>query len=435
MRTGSRGSGPESPWGAGCREADEGNDPSMRDPLEERTGHVRRALAGWALLAAVAGLIVLTVVEPDSRVPMALVVGIIAMIMLHEAGHFIAARRTGMKATEFFLGFGPRIWSFRRGETEFGVKAIPLGGYVRIIGMHNLEEVPPEDEPRTYRRQRARSRLIVVLAGVTVNVLLAVVLLSIMVTGRGEVPDGLSTKVSGIVVDSAAHVAGLSTGDRIVAIDGRKVDGWDDLKRRIEQRPDVATTITVRRNGEKLDIAATPRGEDGRGFLGVSPSTAFRSVNAVQAVPESFRIIGSMTVGTVKGIGKLFTPDGVERYSRNFSSDAPKEGSRADLERPRSIVGIVDQGSELIGGDFWALLGLLGGISLILALFNVLPLLPFDGGHAAIVVYEAIASRVRGREIRVDYVKLQPVAVLVLAVFLTLGLSAMFLDVRQAIGQ
>ncbi len=407
----------------------------MRDPLEEPTGHVGRAVAGWCLLASVVGLGVLAVVEPDSRVPLALVVGIIGMIMLHEAGHFIAARRTGMKATEFFLGFGPRIWSFRRGETEFGVKAIPLGGYVRIIGMHNLEEVPPEDEPRTYRRQRARSRLIVVLAGVVVNVLLAVLLLSIMVTGRGEVPDGLSTRVSAIVVDSAAHVAGLSTGDRIVAIDGRAVDGWEDLKRQIELRPDTPTTITVIRHGERLDVEATPRGEDGRGFLGVSPSTAFRSVNALEAVPESFRIIGSMTVGTAEGIGKLFTPSGVERYSRNFSSDAPKEGSRADLERPRSIVGIVDQGSQLIGGDFWALLGLLGGISLILALFNVLPLLPFDGGHAAIVVYEAIASKFRGREVRVDYVKLQPLAVLVLALFLTLGLSAMFLDVRQAIGQ
>jgi membrane-associated protease RseP (regulator of RpoE activity) len=138
-----------------------------------------------------------------------------------------------------------------------------------------------------------------------------------------------------------------------------------------------------------------------------------------------------VTVGTARGIGRIFTPAGVERYSKHFTTDAPEEGSPADLERPRSLIGIVDEGSSIVAGNFWALLWLLGAISLVLALFNLLPLLPFDGGHAVVVVYEAIASRVRGRTVRVDFRKLMPVTAVVLAIFVTLGVSAMALDIRD----
>jgi membrane-associated protease RseP (regulator of RpoE activity) len=141
--------------------------------------------------------------------------------------------------------------------------------------------------------------------------------------------------------------------------------------------------------------------------------------------------MGDVTVGTAEGIGKIFTPSGVEQYSKNFTSDAPEAGSQADQERPRSLIGIVDQGSSIVDGDIWALLWLLGAVSLVLALFNLLPLLPFDGGHAVVVIYESVASRVKGRTVRVDFRKLMPVTAVVLAVFLMLGLSAMALDIRD----
>jgi RIP metalloprotease RseP len=143
----------------------------MKDPLEETTVEMSRGVATQLLVLFVAGLIALAILSPGSRIPLAIVLGIVMMVMLHEAGHYIVAKRAGMKVTEFFLGFGPRLWSFRRGETEYGVKALPLGGYVRIIGMSNLEEVDPEDEPRTYRQGRYRDRMKVALAGVTVNLL------------------------------------------------------------------------------------------------------------------------------------------------------------------------------------------------------------------------------------------------------------------------
>jgi membrane-associated protease RseP (regulator of RpoE activity) len=400
----------------------------VKDPLEDvQITETRKQ--SFTVLAVILGLLVLLFVT--SPWVAAIIVGIIAMVMLHEAGHYLAARRAGMKATEFFLGFGPRLWSFRKGETEYGAKAIPAGGYVRIIGMSNLEEVSPEDEPRTFRRASTANRLMVILAGVTVNAILALILFTVAIAGNGRVVEGPSTTVQRVVRDSAAAEAGLLVGDRFVAVDGTPIDSWDALKNAIESHGNQETTFTVIRDGERVDVVATPDAQGGRGFLGVAPGTLARDVSLVGAIPEGFRAVGDVTVGTVKGIGGIFTPSGVQEYSKNFTSEAPEPGSRADQERPRSLIGIVDEGSGLVAGDIWALLWMLGAISLVLALFNLIPLLPFDGGHAAVVVYEAIASKVRGRTVRVDFRKLMPVTAVVLAVFLMLGLSAMALDIRD----
>ncbi|GDX30797.1 hypothetical protein LBMAG14_12730 [Actinomycetes bacterium] len=161
----------------------------MKDPLEDASVDVDRRGASLILVAVIVGVVLLALLRPGSQDAIAIVVGIILMVMLHEAGHFIAARRSGMKASEFFVGFGPRLWSFSRGETEYGVKAIPAGGYVRIIGMSNLEEVDPADEPRSFRQGSYRNRFIVVMAGVTVNLLIAFLLFFIVIAGQGRVND------------------------------------------------------------------------------------------------------------------------------------------------------------------------------------------------------------------------------------------------------
>jgi len=408
----------------------------VKDPLEEAGSDVTRRGAGISLLLVLLGLILLAVLRPSTIDTLAIIFGIVALIMLHEAGHYLTAKRAGMKVTEFFLGFGPRVWSFRRDETEYGVKAIPAGGYVRIVGMSNLEDVDPDEEPRTFRHGTFGSRLTVILAGVTVNLILAFLLIYVALVGRG-LPDMLEANVSRVVPDSPAAAAGIRDGDRIIGIDGQRLDVDRDIAEALRDRVGQPTTIVVERGGGTVTVTAVPKersSSDKSGIIGVSVGqsvSSYRSFNPIDAVPESFSTIGQITRDTGAGIGRLFSPDGIERYSKNFTGDAPKQGSPASNERPRSIIGIVDIGGELVGGNVWSLLFLLGAINLIVALFNLIPLLPFDGGHAAVVIYEQAASKIRGRDVRVDFRKLVPVTALVLVVFLTLGLSAMFLDIRQ----
>jgi membrane-associated protease RseP (regulator of RpoE activity) len=406
----------------------------VKDPLEEASEQVTRRGAAGAALLLLLGLVLLAVLRPSTIDTLAIVLGIVVLIMAHEAGHYVAAKRAGMKVTEFFLGFGPRVWSFRHGETEYGVKAVPAGGYVRIVGMNNLEEVDPGDEGRTYRQGTFGQRMTVVLAGVTVNILLAIVLFFVVFAVRG-VPDGASTTVREVIPGTPAAAGGLEPGDRFVSIGGQAIDDWDDVTAAIEDRAGDRTRFVVERDGVPSVLELTPerRSEtDGTGFVGISPEDAFRSLGVVGAARESVATIGRGTVGLGEGLVDLFSPSGLSRYSENFTEPPPSgRASPAAEERPRGLIGIVDIGGELVDGDVWRLLELIAALNLIVALFNLLPLLPFDGGHAAVALYEQLASKVTGREVRVDFQKLVPVTALVLAVFLTLGLSVAFLDIRD----
>jgi len=409
----------------------------VKDPFEEDGVAVDRRGATTTLLIVLAGLALLFVLRPSTRSALEIIVGIVAMVMLHECGHYLVAKRSGMKVTEFFLGFGPRLWSFRRGETEYGVKAIPAGGYVRVIGMTNLEEVDPADDPRTFRRGSYRDRFLLTIAGVSVNVLIAFVLFFVVIAGQGRVAQGPNTTVSTVVGHSAASGAGFKNGDRIVTVDGQPTPNWTALTKAIQSRAEQPTSFTVVRDGQPVSLEATPARQNGKGFLGIGPGTAYRSVGVLGAVPQTFRSMGDIATGTASAFGHLFSPAGVSSYAKNFtssSSSTASSGSTAAQDRPVSIIGIVTQGSSIVNGNLWALLWLLGAISLILALFNLLPVLPFDGGHAVVVVYEWAASKIRGREVRVDFRKLMPVTAVVLVLILTLSLSAAFLDVRQAFG-
>jgi membrane-associated protease RseP (regulator of RpoE activity) len=419
----------------------------VRDPLEEATADVDRRSATYVLIAAVVGLVALGALNPGARDVLLVILGIILLIMLHEAGHYFAAKRAGMKVTEFFVGFGPRLWSFQRGETEYGIKAILLGGYVRILGFTSLEQPEqdpdtgewhhdfrPEDEPRTFRRGSFKNRMVVVLAGVTVNVLIAFLCFFVFIAGQGKVVEGPTTTIAEVVAKSAAAEAGFEQGDRIVAVSGERVRGWEQLKRAIERSGGEPTVFVVERDGERVTLEATPKQRKGEGFLGVAPRTGFRDVGVLEAVPETFSFMGDVVVGTGEAVGRVFSPSGVERIGKNLTSDLPAQGSRESLERPRGIIGIVDYGSSIIDGNLWTLVLLLGNISLVLALFNLLPLLPLDGGHAAVVGYEWIASKIRKREVRVDYRKLMPATAVVFFILLTIGLSVMVVDIRDAVG-
>lgn len=409
----------------------------MKDPLEEASEEVTRPVAALLGLALLVGLVALFVIQPGARIPLLIVFGLVAMVMFHEAGHYITARRAGMKVTEFFVGFGPRIWSFRRGETEYGVKAILAGGYVRIVGMHNLEEVDEEDEDRTYRAKPFRSRFVVVLAGITVNLALAFGLFFVTIVGDGR-PTGPGTTISAVTSGSPADNVGIRKGDRVVAIAGEPVTEWDQVPESLEGRANEPTPVVVERRGREVELESVPaaRSEETRdGCLGIAPELETESVGVAGAGRAAARTMVSGARETGAAIGRLVTPSGVSEYSRNFTGDEDEAQNPCvggSENRPVSIIGIVDIGSEVVGDNLWNLLYLLGAINLLLALFNLIPLLPFDGGHAAIAVYETVVGRVtRRRDYRADFRKMIPVSAIVLILLLTLAVSAAVLDVRD----
>lgn len=387
--------------------------------------------SGWIILLVAVGL--LLVLRPSATVAVAIVAGVLLAVALHEAGHYAMAKLTGMKASEFFVGFGPRLWSFRRGETEYGVKAFLVGGYVRIIGMTNLEEVDPRDEARTYRQSTYPRKMVVILAGVTVNVLLAYVLLFGALVGKGEVTD-LSTTVASVSADSPAQAGGFQTGDVLVAVDGRPVATWDDVPDYVRPRAGQELLFTVERDGERVELAVTPErrsDSDATGFVGLAPGYVFERMSPVEAVSGAARGLWNGTVASVDAMARLVSPAGLRDYGSHFTNSGG--GSAVATDRPISVIGIVHVGDQIVDGDVWTLLALMASINVFFALFNLIPLLPFDGGHAAVATYERVASAVKRKRVVVDQRKLMPVTALVMVLILALGLSTMYLDIREII--
>src|SRR5438132_3666812 len=226
--------------------------PSM-EPAESRSAFLRLALIVAAATIAGAALGITTV--------LLVIFALIVMIMLHELGHFATAKWGNMKVTEYFLGFGPRLWSIHRGETEYGVKAIPAGGYVKIVGMSNLEEVDPADEPRTYRQQPFGRRLSVAVAGSAVHFILAFLILWVLFSFVG-VPDGNKVAVGGFSTiqgtASPAKLAGLQPGDVFVSVDGHALSSPDQLVSYIQSHAGQPVTVVVKRHGDTQTIRVTP---------------------------------------------------------------------------------------------------------------------------------------------------------------------------------
>jgi membrane-associated protease RseP (regulator of RpoE activity) len=402
------------------------------------------------------------------------VVAIVVMIFLHELGHFLTAKWSGMKVTEFFLFFGPKIWSFQRGETEYGIKCIPLGAYVRIIGMSNIDQdVAPEDEPRTYRQQSYPKRLLVVCAGSISHFLQAIVLTVIVFSVLG-VPGntGLANRLGApepapeswiidtVSADSAASRAGLEVGDELVSIDGRPVTVFEDVGDLVEPNAGEQVALVVVRDGEELQLDATlgtrPAAADDpdappRGFLGISagfPDTGPVRVNPVQGTVEAVQLTFEGARDTVVGLASFFS-GGVDDFASDVAnggsepatstapsssgSTAASSSSDEGTDRLVSIYGILRIGEQALDDGLWFFLLLMAGINISIGLLNMIPLLPLDGGHAAIATYERVRS-IGGRRHMIDASRLLPMTYAVFMFMMLLGLSAIYLDIVDPIG-
>ena len=363
------------------------------------------------------------------------IVALLVSVMLHEAGHFCTARWFGMKASRFFVGFGPTVWSFRRGETEYGVKAIPAGGFVKIEGMTPLEEVQPGDESRAFWKFPVGQRAVVLAAGSFMHFVLALLLVYIVVLAVG-VPEkdpavvGTVTKcvASGTAFDctaagaTPAPAAGvLKPGDRILAIDGAPVSSWTNAVGIIQKSPDKQLVLTVRRHGQTVTVslrptlvtrpsATNPSQTQTVGAVGITPGDAFRNVGPIAAVPQTGRDIGSMLTGTVNVLTHK-----IKTLSRVYSNDRDPEGFVGVIGISHVSGDILAAQSQSVGLRIAEFLFLVAGVNLFVGIFNLFPLLPLDGGHLAIAGYEEARHRVRrsfgyrGPLRRVDLNKLMPI--------------------------
>jgi membrane-associated protease RseP (regulator of RpoE activity) len=365
------------------------------------------------------------------------VVAILSIVLIHEAGHFVTAKAFGIKVEQFFVGFGPRIWSVRRGETEYGLKALPFGGYVRIAGMNPFEETPEEDVPRAFGSKPVWQRAAVIGAGPITHFLMAIVLLAVFFAFIGvpsmfrPVVDGIETKLNG--VRSPAAAAGLRPGDQILALDGHPIPA--------SSNPDLATqpfisytrshvgqpiSITVRRGGRTLTLTATPVlskvGDKTYGRLGVlvGLQTVGRDrTDPLTAIGRGGVQTWDYTKAVVGQLGDVFGPAGLKRIGELLV------GSQ---QRSTRDVGSVVAGGRLVvqaaRAQAWdALLGILVGFNVFIGILNLVPLPPLDGGHLAVLAYEKIRRR------RPDARKLVPLTALVAGFMILFAISVTYLDI------
>ncbi len=414
-------------------------------------GLLRTHLVALLRLAVSVAVIVAAFVLLGGTPLLVVILAVIAMVMVHELGHFATAKWSHMKVTEYFLGFGPRLWSIRRGETEYGIKAIPAGGYVKIPGMTSLEKVDASDEERTYRRQPFHRRIIVASAGSSMHLVMAVLLAYGAVLYFG-VPAAVRVPITGFVTwsghaQTAAQAAGLRPGDLVVAVNGRTLTDPNQFTDAVQHAPGRPVRLTVERAGRRVTLTVTPvvghQTSSGKetigaggtgpavGLIGVElgqPSQVFTSEGPLRAAGTAFVDVGRDTAATVRAV-----PTGFASLYRDILSPQQAAKDARTGQRAESIVGAIRTATQAEEQGILPLIEVLIALNIVIGIVNMLPMLPLDGGHVAIAVYERIRTR-RGRPYyQADASKLLPVAYAFVAVLVVVVVAALYLDIVHPI--
>ncbi|HKO86741.1 MAG TPA: M50 family metallopeptidase [Actinomycetota bacterium] len=375
------------------------------------------------------------------------VLALMLAIFLHEGGHFTTAKLFGMKVERFFLGFGPTIWSFRRGETEYGIKALPLGGFCKIAGMspyendgNFLEEdrsakdgatpTPPE---RQFRNKPAWQRSIVLAAGSITHFLVAILLTWMVLVAIGIGTGQATTTIDRTVTLTAgtaspAQIGGLRSGDQIVAIAGQQVDSFDELRAALSDKGGKRITIEYVRDGERRSTTVVAASQDGRGFLGFQPTEETRRIGVLAAIPESVELFWRTTVDTVKGLGGFVTGL-ADRMSGPQAAPSGGGGGGGEVSGgPVGIVGITRLAGQAVANNQWAIfIAILIQLNIVVGVFNLLPLPPMDGGYLAFVLWQVVTRR------EVDLRKIVPVAALIVGLLVMLTVGLVWLDITNPV--
>jgi membrane-associated protease RseP (regulator of RpoE activity) len=356
-------------------------------------------------------------------------VSILAVVLIHESGHFFTAKAFGIKVEEFFVGFGPRLWSTRKGDTEYGVKLFPLGGYVRIAGMNPFQETPPEDLPRTFGAKPIWKRAVVIATGPITHFVMAVLLLVVFFVGFGvltpakPVVEGVQTTLDGR--PSPAAVAGLRKGDEVVALDGQPVGSTDRFLTYTRSHVGRPVSITVLRDGRRVTVRATPVLSDVNGKmvgrLGIVVGEGRQRYDPIAAIGKAFVQTGVTVKEVILALGKIFGPTGLRRIGDLLAGTRPRQTTDVT-----SVVGATRLAGEAVQAGAWdSLFGLLVTFNIFVGILNLVPLPPLDGGHLAVLVYE----KVRGR--RPDLRKLVPLTAAVAGFIVLLAVSLVYIDITN----
>ena len=371
---------------------------------------------------------------------------IIFIVMAHEFGHFITAKRAGMKVTDFFVGFGPVLWSTTIGETRYGVRAILAGGYVKVPGMTWTETIPEAEESRTYRSASYPRKVLFASAGSLMHVVMALLLAWAALTFVG-LPSASHVGVYDFTKwqghsENAAQRAGLKVGDQIVAINGVAISSDSQLQSIVGHDSGKNLTILLQRAGRDLTLHATPvygrtlvvngKSLAARGYLGVSLESLAVRDSWYASIPGSFTEVGSLLATAAHAIVHVFSPGEFSSLFHQVASPAAATNPKNQLTRPESIVGVVRiavQSTQTGPGD---LLLILMAVNIFVGVLNMLPMLPLDGGYVAIATYERLRSR-RGIRYHADVNKMAPIIYAFMGVLLILFATTLFLDIAHPI--
>jgi membrane-associated protease RseP (regulator of RpoE activity) len=368
---------------------------------------------------------------------------ILISVALHECGHMWAARATGMKVRRYFVGFGPTLWSTRRGETEYGVKAIPLGGFCDIAGMTAVEELASDERDRAMYKQKTWKRAAVLFAGPGMNFVIGLVLIYAIavIWGLPNLHPPTTAVVSETQCVAAqvskgqpgdctgpgpAALAGIKAGDAVVNVGDTQVGSVEEMVDAVRKQ-DGPTPFVIQRDGREfttiVDVTRTQRwvGQSDTpttvGAIGVAASPARvgpTHYNTLSAVPATFVFTGDLAVELGKSLAKIPTKIGALVHAIG--------GGERDPETPISVVGASIIGGDTVDHGLWvAFWFFLAQLNFVLGAINLIPLLPFDGGHIAIAVYEKIRNMIRSARgmvaaAPVNYLKLMPATYVILLV-------------------
>jgi membrane-associated protease RseP (regulator of RpoE activity) len=393
------------------------------------------------------------------------VLALILAILFHEGGHFATAKLFGMKVERFFIGFGRTLWSTTRGETEYGIKLLPLGGFCKIAGMSPHEgdgsfleqERRPrargpaaggpaaagQPEPRTpdptpvermFYSKPAWQRAIVLAAGSLTHFAVALLLIYALLVAIGlqvttnRISEVVPTAPNGAKAPAAA--AGLRAGDRVVEVDGHPVNDFEALRSAFAGTAGRTVRLVYLRGGERHQTTIVPvpvsDGNQVRGFLGVRGTMEKRRFGPVKGAAETGRLFWAASAGSVKGLSQIVP--GLSERLRPPPSAAPAGGGGGDAGGPVGIIGIARFAGEAIAANEWvAFLLLLIQFNIFVGLFNLLPIPPMDGGYLGFVVWEKLTGRM------VDLRKVAPVAAVIVGLLLMLTVGLVWLDITNPI--